>query len=88
MYFEPTDEQGRRIAVGDWVRLVSIPPDVATDPEETRAVFAAALGKTFRVEAFNEYGLAELDLTQKVARLNTIWVEPPYLRRTRRAVRR
>jgi len=40
------------------------------------------------VEAFNEYGLAELDLTQKVARLNTIWVEPPYLRRTRRAVRR
>jgi len=51
-------------------------------------VFAAALGKTFRVEAFDEYGLAELDLTRKVARLNTIWVEPPYLRRTRRAVRR
>jgi hypothetical protein len=88
MYFEPIDDRGRPITVGDWVRLVTIPPDVATAPEETQAVFAAALGRTFRVEAFNEYGLAELDLTRKVARLNTIWVEPPYLRRTRRPARR
>ena len=65
--------------VGDWVRLVVIPPDVAKMPRETRTVFRLALGKTFKVEDFNEYGLAELDLSKKVKKLNTIWVEPEYL---------
>ena len=87
MYYEPIDGRGRGLEVGDWVRLIAVPPGVARMPEETRAVFAAALGRTFRIEAFNEYGLAELDLTRKVARLHTIWVEPQYLRRTRRRTR-
>jgi hypothetical protein len=47
-------------------------------------VFRKALGKTFRIEAFDEYGQAELDLSRKVAKLNTIWVEPEHLLRFRR----
>lgn len=79
MYLEPTDQLGREMRVGDWVRLVVIPPDVAKMPRETRAVFRFALGKTFKVEDFNEYGLAELDLNKKLREHHTIWVEPEYL---------
>jgi hypothetical protein len=57
-------------------------------PPASRRAFRKALGLTFRIEAFNRYGLAELDLSRKVAKLETIWVEPEFLRRTRRASRR
>jgi hypothetical protein len=46
-------------------------------------VFRRALGKTFRVEGFGLYGHVELDLTAKVARLETIWVEPAHVAGTR-----
>lgn len=80
MYFEPVDERGRALAVGDTVRLTAVPPDVARMPEETRTVFAAALGEAFRVTDFDEYGLARLEVTRD----DTIWVEPHFLRRARR----
>ena len=69
----------RFIRVGDWVRLVEIPPSIADMPHETQLVFKKAFGKTFRIESFNEYDLAELNLSKKVARNNYIWVEPEYL---------
>ena len=86
----PCDQSGRVMEVGDWVRLVAIPPGVKQGPRETRAIFRRALGQTFKVQAFDEYGHAELDLSRKVARLNTIWVEPGYLglhRRKRKSVK-
>ena|SRR3990172_2592060 len=73
------DKLGRTIHIGDWVRLIVIPPSIADMPRETRVVFNKAFRKTFRVESFNEYGLAELDLSKKVAHNNWIWVEPEYL---------
>lgn len=79
MFFEPFDKNGRKISVGDWVRLVEIPPDIANAPEETQIVFEKSLGKTFKIENFNEYGLAEFDLTKKVAKYDSIWVEPHFL---------
>ena len=82
----PLDDRGRDLAVGDWVRLVAVPPDLGAAPEETRAVFAAALGRTFRIEEFNGYGLARLDVTRRPP-FDTIWVEPAYLRRSRRTTR-
>ena len=91
MHLEPVDQIGRVIQVGEWVRLVIIPPDVGKMPAETRSVFRRAVGKTFMVEDFNEYGLAELDLSKKVERYNTIWVEPEYLllfRRGRKQINR
>lgn len=82
------DKLGRSIRAGDWVRLVKIPPDVSKYmPRETQVIFKQALGKTFKIEAFNKYNLAELDLTKKVAKYNWIWVEPEFLllfRRKRR----
>jgi hypothetical protein len=73
------DRLSRSIRVGDWVRLVEIPASIADMPHETQLVFKKAIGKTFRIESFNEYDLAELNLSQKVARNNYIWVEPEYL---------
>ncbi len=73
------DKLGRTIRIGDWVRLAMIPPSITNMPLETRLVFKKALGKTFRIESFNAYNLAELDLSKKVIENNWIWVEPEYL---------
>jgi uncharacterized protein YggL (DUF469 family) len=81
------DKGGRPLEVGDWVRIVTIPSDIATAPREVKAVFRAAFGKTFKVQAFDQYGHAELNLAKKVDALATIWVEPECLVRTRRGKR-
>lgn len=83
-YLQPLDRQGRTIEIGDWVRLIRIPPALAAMPRATKVVFRKALGKTFKVEGFNPVGMAELDLTQKVAKFNTIWVEPDCLQISRK----
>lgn len=85
--YPPIDAVGNKIEVGDWVRLVTIPLAVAKQPRETKSVFRRALGKTFKIEDFNKYGVAELDVSKKVEKLNWIWVEPEFLvlfRRKRR----
>jgi hypothetical protein len=81
--YAPLDDAGRDLRVGDWVRLVKL-PDLTGMPPETHDVFARALGKTFRIEWFDRHGLAHLDLTKKVARLHSVFVEPFLLHRTRR----
>jgi hypothetical protein len=73
------DRLSRSIHIGDWVRLVEIPPSIIDMPQETQLVFKQAFRKTFRIDSFNRYNLAELDLSKKVARNNSIWVEPEYL---------
>lgn len=84
LYLQPIDQEGRTIEVGDWVRLMKIPPAIAPLPRATKILFRRALNQTFKVEGFNTAGLAELDLTRKVAKLNTIWVEPDCLRISRK----
>ena len=54
----PVDGKGNSLQVGDWVRLVAIPPAVAATPPETQALFRRALGQTFRIESFGPYGHA------------------------------
>lgn len=88
MKYKPYDKNNKNLCVGDWVRLIEIPPGIEKMPEETQIVFANALGKTFRIEEFNEYGCAELDLTKKVAKYNTIWVEPQFLLLSRKKAER
>ncbi|MGE0882890.1 MAG: hypothetical protein AB7P14_05060 [Blastocatellales bacterium] len=85
---EPIDKLGRPIEVGDWVRLVEVPPSVATMPQETRDIFRRALGKTFKIYEFDEWGMAWLNLSKKVERSHTIGVEPAYLLLTRRMRKR
>lgn len=74
--------------MGDWVRLIDVPPDIEKMPEETQIVFEKALGKTFRIDNFNRYGHAELDLSKKVVKFNTIWVEPHFLVLFRRKIKK
>jgi hypothetical protein len=65
------------------VRVVSVPDSIARMSRSTKRVFSRAVGKTFQIEAFDESGDAELDLTGKVG-VDTIWIEPFCVRRVRR----
>ena len=78
----------RAIQVGDRVRLLGIPPEVAEMPEDpelqTRRVFAICLGRIYRVVGIGRYGHLELDVSADVDPLvggfmNSIWVEPELL---------
>ena len=83
MKLPPIDVLGRKLRKGDWARLIALPSDLNTCPAHVRRVFRRALGLTFRVDGFGRYGHVELDLTEKVAHLEFIHVEPTLLRRTR-----
>jgi len=65
------------------VRVVSVPDSVARMASATKRAFSRAVGKTFQIEAFDELGCAELDLSGKVG-LDTIWIEPSCVQRFRR----
>ena len=65
------------------MRVVSLPDSISRMPRATKQAFSRAVGKTFQVEAFDELGCAELDLSGKVG-LHTIWIEPFCVRRFRR----
>jgi hypothetical protein len=62
--YEPKDRNGRRIAVGDRVRVVGV-PDLSGMSKEGRAeslpVFRYLVGKYKRVAFFDEYGCVWLD---------------------------
>lgn len=78
-----TDVAGRDVRVGDWVRVMSVPDSISRMPRATKQAFSRAVGKTFQIEAFDELGCAELDLSGKVG-LDTIWIEPFCVQRFRR----
>ena len=79
----PTDAAGRDVRVGDWVRVLSVPASIARMPRAAKRAFSRAVGQTFQIEAFDQLGCAELDLTGKVGS-DTIWIEPFCVQRTRR----
>ncbi len=72
------------IPIGASVQVDRLPPDLDTFPEETKAAFRAALGKTFVVQGHGPYGHLELELGRELDALlggfmNTIWIEPEYV---------
>lgn len=69
------------------MRVVSVPESIARLPRATKRAFSRAVGKTFQIEAFDESGCAELDLTGKVGR-DTIFIEPFCVQRFRRPRKR
>ena len=78
-----TDTTGRDVRVGDWVRVISVPESISQMPRDTKQAFSRAVGKTFQIEAFDELGCAELDLSGKVG-WDTIFIEPFCLQRFQR----
>ncbi len=76
--------------VGDRVILIGIPSNLKDDEElQTRALFEKCVGKTFSIKTLeNVEGLscklAELDVGEvlgKAAFMETIWIEPEFLRK-------
>ena len=81
--------QKRKFRVGDKVTVVGMskvtfPPGVK-DELGTEKLFKSMLGKVYTVRGFDTYGNVELE----PKRMNTVWVEPEFLKlRARRTKRR
>jgi len=89
---------GRKLKVGDRVRIVDISEELkdpnydSRHPEvadmRTAELFRFCLGRVFTIHGFDRYEYAELtvDEDRAVRRkfgLNTIWIEPKFLERVR-----
>jgi hypothetical protein len=58
---EPTDANGKAVAVGVRVRLLVAPADLLSGlPDVDQTAIMAAVGKEMMVEDFDTYGHAEL----------------------------
>lgn len=74
-----------KFKVGDLVRVVAIPADLHDAAGiGTPEVFVGAVGKTFRIEGFGEYGHLELVVSRRTATegsfdSDTIWMEPEFV---------
>lgn len=67
--------------------VLQAPLSVLGMPADTRNAFSAAIGHTFQILEFDSLGCMELDLNQKLRRLDTIWLEPCCCKRSRRPSR-
>ena len=80
------DSTGRRIRVGDIVRVIGVPDlDGMSRPglRETLPILRFLVGRYKRVVGFDERGLAELAFRIATGRnrgLHTVWIEPHLLR--------
>lgn len=87
------------LEIGDRVRITDISPDLK-DPKYdlkdaghreiwTAELFRFCLGRVFTIYGFGRYGYVELEVSKspvvrKKFGLNTIWVEPEFLKRVRK----
>jgi hypothetical protein len=87
------DRKGKSIRVGDFVRVVEIPPDVpryeklpSAEEMQTQAVFNRCLGRAFRIEAFDEERIELLvgAVMKRPAYEHTIFLEPKFVELARR----
>lgn len=88
MPYEPFDVTGRRIKVGDVVRVIGVPSFEGMSEEvleecRTREVFEYLVGRYKRVSEFDQYGCAELFFTIPKGRergMHSVAIEPWLLR--------
>jgi hypothetical protein len=74
---------------GDSVLVLSVPPPIKTMPLETRRAFKLSVGHRFKVRGIDEAGLLELMVGRVVDKavggfMNTIWIEPEFVKVVRR----
>jgi hypothetical protein len=88
------------LEVGDRVRITDISPDLK-DPDydlkdaehremRTAELFRICLGRVFTICGFGRYGHVELEVSRSPAvrkrfGMSTIWMEPEFLKRVRKA---
>jgi hypothetical protein len=76
-----------KFKVGDQVKIEKIPPGLSDSAGiDTSGVFKRALGRTFRIEGFDERGHIELVIAErrpssKRYESDTIWIEPEFVAR-------
>jgi hypothetical protein len=87
LWHEPLDRHGRRLRVGDLVRVVGV-PDLSGMPMETRAetfpVFKFLKGKEQRIDRFDEFGFAWINFgipSGKRRGWHGVAIEPKLLQR-------
>ena len=86
MKLRPIDATGRRIRIGDIVRIVGIPDLSGMHPSaraESLPVFKHLVGKYKRVAGFDRYGHAELSFRIQRGRhqgYHSVWIEPDLVR--------
>jgi hypothetical protein len=80
---KPLDRNGRRIKIGDYVRIVGVPNLSGMSPEgvaECLPAFEHLVGKYKRVAAFDEYGCAEFSFHMRHPNGERsghfVWIEP------------
>jgi hypothetical protein len=70
----------RKFRIGDRVKVVGMSPVIfapgVKDELGTEKLFKSTLGKVYTVRGVDKYGNAELE----PKRLNTVWVEPEFLK--------
>lgn len=77
--------------IGDRVTVTKLPPDLHDRAEiDTPGVFRRALGKTFRIEGFDDRGHLELVVAERRPspdkyESDTIWIEPEFVALVRRS---
>ena len=82
----PFDATGRRIKVGDMVRILGVPGLSGMKPgprAESLPVFEHLVGRYKRVDDFDDYGFAELAFRIRSgpqAGRRFVWIEPHLLR--------
>ncbi len=75
----------QKFKVGDRVKIKKIPPDLTDSAGiNTPGAFKRALGRTFRIEGFDEHGHLELVVAERRPSSNryesdTIWIEPEFV---------
>ncbi len=83
---KPFDATGRRIKVGDMVRIIGVPDLSGMNPgprAESLPVFEHLVGRYKRVQEFDEYGFAEFYFrirSDPVRQSHFVWIEPHLLR--------
>jgi hypothetical protein len=78
------------VSVGDRVRILVIPPDIARMPQETQAVFARCLGRVLTVRDIDQWRHLELWVKdgrdrKRIAGADISWIEPEYVAAVERA---
>ena len=77
---EPKDRYGKIVGVGTRVRFLFAPPELLDAlPASDQDAIDGAVGKELVIEAFDEYGHAEVMFKDANGAMHFIWVRPSAL---------
>lgn len=84
--YEPFDVNGKKIKVGDVVRVFGVPETTYWGPHLIKGslpVFKYLVGKLYKVDSFDEYGCADIYFTIPHGRfrgMHSVAIEPHLLK--------